>query len=169
MTQMDSLLSQGMGTVKGMKARLEGLVGVFRTLTEQHGEVTALLKRVRGNPEKRRELWPQIRMELISHERGEVHEVYPVLRNHPDTRDLADLHDDEARELEQMIEKLDTAPIDSDAWGALFDQLTNTVIEHATEEERDIFPAAQQALGEQRAEQLDAKFLLAKQQIAAAL
>lgn len=74
--RMDSMISKGAGMVKAVKARLEGLVGVFKTLAEQHGEVAALLKRLQHSPDKRSELWPEIRRELLSHERAELREVY---------------------------------------------------------------------------------------------
>ncbi|TMQ13574.1 MAG: hypothetical protein E6J90_28220 [Deltaproteobacteria bacterium] len=73
------MISKGAGKVKGVKARLDGLVGVFKTLAEQHGEVKVLLKRLQDKPEKKPELWPEIRRELLSHERGELRVVYRKL------------------------------------------------------------------------------------------
>jgi hemerythrin superfamily protein len=165
-TRMDSVISKGMGQVKGLKPRVTGLVGVFRLLAQQHAEVTALLERVRGSDDQRAELWPTIRRELVSHERSEVRELYPVLRAMRATRELADHHDDEARELEQLILHLDATELTSRTWGTLFDHLADTVIEHAKEEESQIFPAAQEALGEARAKELEDKLLRAKMQIA---
>jgi hemerythrin superfamily protein len=148
---------------------MEGLVGIFRTLAEQHGEVAALLKRVRGNSEKRAELWPTIRTELVSHERAEVRELYPVLRQHAETSQLAEHHDQEARELEMLISTLDATAIESVAWGQIFDRLADTIIHHANEEEEKIFPAAQKAIGEARAKELEASFLQTKKKIAEAV
>jgi hypothetical protein len=169
-SRVDEVVAQGMGKMKAAKARIEGLVGVFNTLAAQHGEVAALLKRVQGKPEKRVELWPKIRAELISHEQGEVRELYPVLRQFPETRALADHHDQEARDMTAMIQRLDELDLHGDAWGALFDVLVASVLEHATEdEEHKIFPEAQRVLGEDLARELDAKVLLAKQQVMAGL
>lgn len=161
--RMDSMLSKGAGVMKGVKARLDGLHGVFKTLAEQHGEVSAMLKRLQDKPEKRAELWPQIRRELISHERAEMREVYPVLRQHAQTRALADHHDQEAAELERLIERIDMAAAD---WQTLFDQLVDTVVHHANEEENEIFPKAQEAIGDRTTKDLEARFLAVKQQIA---
>lgn len=166
--RMDSLISTGMGKMKGVKARLEGLTGVFRTLAEQHGEVIALMERVRSNADKRTDLWPTIRKELLSHERGEVREVFPVLREYDETRQLADHHDEEASEMEALIDQLDAADIQSDAWGETFRQLLDIVRHHANEEEDQIFPAAQRVIGEPRAKQLETTFLQAKKKIAEA-
>jgi hemerythrin superfamily protein len=166
---MDAALAHGAGKIKAIKARLEGLTGVFKTLAEQHGEVASLLERVRGTPEKRAELWPVIRRQLLAHERGEVRELYPVLRMYDTTAELADHHDYEARELEQMIGRLDLLPILSEAWGAQLDRLADTVLHHADEEETKIFPFAQEVLGEARTEELDRTVQLAQHQTATAI
>lgn len=167
--RMDSMLSEGMGKMKAVKARLTGLVGVFKTLAEQHGEVTALLERAKASDEKFTQLWPTIKRELLSHERAELREVYPVLRMHETTRELADHHDAEAQQLEMMIANIDELAIGSSERREMFEQLIDTVLHHAREEESDIFPKAQDAIGKDVAVGLEAKFLAAKQHIAAAI
>jgi hemerythrin superfamily protein len=162
--RLDSMLSKGAGVMKGVKARLDGLHGVFKTLAEQHGEVSAMLKRLQDRPEKKAELWPEIRRELISHERAEMREIYPVLRQHAQTRALAEHHDQEAAELERLIERLD---VETGDWQALFAQLVDAVVNHANEEENQIFPKAQDAIGDRTTKDLEARFLAAKKQIAA--
>jgi hemerythrin superfamily protein len=164
---MDSMIAKGAGKIKGVKARLDGLVGVFKTLAEQHGEVKVLLQRLQEKPEKKAELWPEIRRELLSHERGEKREVYPVLRQHTQTRALAEHHDQEAAEMETMIHKLDSGEVAD--WQALYDQLVDAVIHHAEEEEKEIFPKAQDAIGHEAAKDIDARFLAAKEQAATAV
>lgn len=156
----DNLLAKGMEAVKEVKATLEGFHGVFRTLTEQHGEVTAMLKRVQKDNDKRDELWPKIRQELLSHERGEVRVLYPELRKFDATRDLADEHDMEADELENKIAEIDAAPIGE--FGRVFDELVDLVEQHVKLEESTIFPKADDVLGEDRARALDDEFLAAK-------
>ena len=193
--RMDSMISKGAGKVKGVKARLDGLVGVFKTLAEQHGEVKVLLKRLQDKPEKKPELWPEIRRELLSHvafpigaytkpqvralareldlpvhdkpDSQELRVVYPVLRQYVQTRALAEHHDQEATEVENLIEKLDLAQALD--WRALYDQLVDTVIHHAEEEEKEIFPKALDAIGDQTAKDLDERFLAAKQHAASAV
>jgi hemerythrin superfamily protein len=147
----------------------EGLVGVFRTLADQHDQVAKLFDQLKATPEARATIWPQLRRELVSHEHSEVRELYPVLRQLDETRVLADHHDEEARELDALIHRLDSLDLQSDKWSQLFDQLVKTVLHHAkAEEEAKIFPVAQQVLGKARAIELDAKVRAAKQQLAAA-
>src|SRR5580658_5507645 len=91
-TISDQVISKGTGLAHELMARIDGLVGVFGTLAEQHGEVGALLKRAKADASKRTELWPTIRAMLRSHEEGELREVYPVLREYAELRAFADRH-----------------------------------------------------------------------------
>ena len=167
--RIDTVVAKGKGLIKGLRARRDGLTGVFRTLAEQHTEVATLIERLEADASKRATLWPKIRIELLSHERAELSEVYPVLREHAETTALADRHEAEAQELEDLIYELDDEDIESEDWGAVFDQLAGTVLDHAEEEEKLIFPVAQRVIGEMRAKELVEPFLTAKRMIADAV
>ena len=144
-----------------------GLIGVFRTLAKQHNEAGALLKKAEGTsePGKRAEQWKKIRVELLSHEKAEMREIYPVLRQHSETKALADHHDREAKDLESMIMKLDKTDAGSTEWLDLLKKITDGVQHHAREEETEIFPKAQQAIGKPEAEGLDARFQQTQKEI----
>jgi hemerythrin superfamily protein len=144
----------------------EELVGVFRTLADEHDQVAALFHQLQQTPESSALLWPQIRRELVSHEHAEVRELYPLLRQFDETRDLADHHDQEAAELDALITRLDSMNVGTDEWIQLFDELVETVTQHAKEEEEaKIFPTAQSVIGEARAVELEAKLLATKQKL----
>ena len=168
MNRMDSMVSQGMGTLRSVKARLSGLVGVWRVLAEQHGEVASLLERAKTSDEKFAQLWPTIRAELIAHERAELREIYPLLRSHSDLMVIADHHDTEAMELERLILTIDEMGIGTEDRRRAFGQLVEKVGHHAKEEENEIFPRAQKALGRPASEALEARFVAAKKQISEA-
>jgi hemerythrin superfamily protein len=164
-TRTDHAFSRGMGAAKAVKATLKGFTGVFKTLTEQHGQVMGLLTRVTKDPAKRADLWPNIQIELISHERGELDAVYPELAKYEPTRAMASRHAREADELEAVIQAVENAPYDSDVWGARFEHLVDLVKRHVAEEEGEIFPVAQKTIGDQRARMLDQAFKAAKQAV----
>lgn len=163
----DSILSQGMGKVKAMRARLSGLIGVFKTLAEQHGGVIMLLERAKASDQKFTELWPTIRRELLSHEQAEMRELYPVLRAKEETRGLAEHHDTEANVLEQLINEIDRMVVGAPGRRHAFERLVNAVKHHAREEEHSVFPKAQEALGKGAAEVIESKLLATKKQIIA--
>src|SRR5690242_16009574 len=137
---MDQVISKGAGLANQVKARLDGLVGVFSTLAEQHGEAGALLKRAKGDVDKRVELWPMIRAALRSHEQGELREVYPVLGNYPELQTLVKRHDAEASQLSQTIDQMDALDPRSAQFGTLLDKLIGLIEAHVAEEEKHIFP-----------------------------
>ena len=113
MSQTDKIVSKGMGVLKSTQARIEGLTGIFRQLAEEHGEATALLKRlVDADAERRAELFPLVRKELLSHERAELSELYSLLVGHVETRSIAEEHDQEAGEMESLINELSDQPYD---------------------------------------------------------
>jgi hemerythrin superfamily protein len=141
---------------------MHGLAGVFRVLSEQHGEAGALLRRLKADPKRRADLWPTIRAELTSHEKAELAIVYPALRAEPELRRFAEQHDREAKELSSTIEQLQTTDMTLPRWGDLLDTLIGLVEAHAKEEENEIFPQAQTVLGADRIEALEKPFLTAK-------
>lgn len=159
-SKTDELISQGMGAAKAMKGALKGLGGVFRTLMEQHGKALGLLHRVKSTDdvEKRAELWETVRAQLLAHERTEIEVIYRELHYDPRTRDMAEHHDLEASELEQLIRQLDSTSMADSRWEALFDGLVVTVEHHVSEEEGEIFPKAQDVFGKERTKALDATF-----------
>jgi hemerythrin superfamily protein len=162
---MDQVISKTSGLAHELRARMNGLVGVFATLAEQHAEAGALLKRAKADESKRLELWPTIRAALKAHEQGELREVYPVLREYPELKAFADRHETEAALLSQMIDHMDAVDPKSPHFAGLIDRLAGLVEAHATEEEQDIFPKSQEVIGDARAKELEAKFLATAKQV----
>jgi hemerythrin superfamily protein len=142
--KIEELASKAMGAAKAVKASVEGLSGVFRHLAREHGEVSALLMRLKmtSDPDVRRELWPTIRKELLSHERAEIREVYPALRHERDTAAMAEEHDDDAHDLEAAVDELTATAVDSDSWQPTLERLIAQVQEHVRDEEEEYFPIA---------------------------
>jgi hemerythrin superfamily protein len=162
---LDQVISKGAGLAHEIKARMDGLVGVFDTLAEQHAEAAALLQRAKANENKWSELWPTIRAALKSHEQAELRVVYPVLREYPQLTALADRHRAQADELGETIDKMSALGPRSPQFAIMLDHLIVLVVAHADEEETQIFPAAQGVIGETRARQLDAELLPIVKQI----
>ncbi|HEX3775686.1 MAG TPA: hemerythrin domain-containing protein [Polyangiaceae bacterium] len=161
---LEQMEAKAVGTAKAVKAGFNGLRGVFLHLAEEHGEVGALMKHVSksADPKVRAELYPKIRSELLSHERGELSEVYPALSQHLATRDIAAAHNIEAQQLELAIKGVDSHDFASPQWGPAFEQLFQLVQQHVAEEENDFFPKAQAVLGEGEAKAMLDRYEAAK-------
>jgi hypothetical protein len=155
------------GTAHAVKAGFNGLRGVFLHLAEEHGEVASLMKRVAKSTDAdvRREHYPQVRAELLAHERAELGAIYSVLSQNFQTRGLAIAHQREAEELEAAIAAVDALDFASADWGAAFDRVLSLVERHVHQEENDFFPRAQRALGEAEAQALLASYEAAKKQV----
>jgi hemerythrin superfamily protein len=162
--RIEKAASGVMGAMKDMKATVKGLSGVFKRLMEEHGKVSALIKRVSmsSDGKVRAELFPTIRSELLGHETGELNVVYPALAEYPETSSIAEEHARQAGELKQCIEELDRLSFVDAGWGPAFDRLAHLVDEHVSKEEGEYFPKAQKVIGDQRAEQLLPQFEAAK-------
>ena len=166
---IDIVTAKVKGAQRGMEARREGLIGVFQTLARQHGEATALIARLKADPDKRQALWPTIKLELEAHEQAELQTVYPALARHRELQDLVERHGREARQLDDMIERLDSMTADDDEWMTLLVTLGETVLAHAAYEENDIFPTALRSIGADRAKQLDETYRSAHKTIETSL
>jgi len=134
---------------------------------EEHGEVSALLLRIKSSTdiETRGRLWPTVRKELTSHETGEVAVVYQAFQQNPDTIELAVHHNQEAQQLSSLIGRINELAIDDPMWPSMFDELVQLVQHHVTEEEGEIFPAGQRALGADKVEELDEPYLAKKRAV----
>jgi hypothetical protein len=157
---VEKVASKAVGAFKEAKAKIEGLTGVFAHLSKEHGEVTALLLRVKktSDPEVRAELFPTIRAELLSHEKGELFDVYPSFREHPELVHFADVHDREAQELERRIGALESTEYQDERWPSLFSELVELVTKHVKEEEKAFFPTASRVLGREESETILARY-----------
>lgn len=155
--KVEHVASKVLGGAKAAKATLEGLTGVFRHLEKEHGEVSALLMRLKASsdPGTRRELLPKIRRELLAHERAEIAELYPALRSNPQTEAMADAHDADAERLDSAVEALTAVAVDSPHWPAALDTLIERVQHHVHEEEREYFPTAQRVFKDRAHELLE--------------
>jgi len=143
--------SMVMGKAKVAKAAIEGLSGVFTTLMEEHGQVSALLAHVKRDPDSavRRELWPKIRAVLLSHERGELLVLYPAYRTHPELAHIAVAHEVQADLLMSLVEEIHAIDFADPRWGERFEVLVQLVHKHVRDEEVDFFREGNRVFGSQ--------------------
>jgi hypothetical protein len=160
MHRTEKVVSEVLGVAKAAKAALEGVTGVFKELMREHGEVTALLMRVKTSSEidVRAELFPKIRAELLAHEKGELSEVYPVFKQHEALASYAEMHEREAGTLERQLQRLAALPYEDPGWTTAFAELVNAVSRHVKEEEGEYFPAASKILGKKATEAMTSRY-----------
>jgi len=160
---VENFAAKTAGKAAGVRARVQGLVGVFNVLAQQHKEAATLLARAKeaDNPEKRRQLWSAVRCELICHERAELGTVYPVIEENPMAVDIGRQHAEGARELEAAIAGIDALGYESTRWQDSLQSLGSLLQQHVEQEEREFFPRAQDTIGKEAAHALERPFLAA--------
>jgi hypothetical protein len=156
LNRTQEVASKAAGAMKAVKATVKGLSGVFKQLTREHGEVSALLRRVKmtSDPQVRRELYPTIRSALLAHETGELRAVYPMFLQYAELEGIARAHEQEATQLGRLITELNAIPYEDDAWSETLGRLSDFVMRHDREEEDEYFPKANRVLGQDVANRL---------------
>ena len=169
--EMAETAAKGAGVAKAAGARLKGLFGVFNTLAKQHAEAKSLLKRLANSDDRyiQVELWPTLCAELISHERAELDEVFPVLERHGMLHEVVQRHRTEAAEIESAIGDVDAASYGTADWTTRVRALEALVIAHAKEEEEQFFPRAQNVLERETIKDLDQRYKAAQANVKDAL
>lgn len=164
---IDQITAKTMGAMKAVAAGFKGLRGVFLHLAEEHGEVGSLMKHLSKttDPKVRREHFPHIRAELLSHEKAELAEVYSVLANTEQLRNVVLEHNEQAHNLEKAIADVDAIDFTSEEWATSFARLLGLVQAHVEEEENDFFPKAQEVIDEEDSKQMLTRYEAAKQSI----
>jgi hypothetical protein len=162
---LDPISERGAGKAAAVRARANGLTGVFNQLAQEHAEAASLLQHAKAadDPEKREALWNEVRSEILAHERAEFAILYPILDETPETTAIPRLHARGAQLLETAIAAIDALGYDSAEWEASLENLISIVEAHVHEEETEFFPRALRQLGKKAAIALEPTFKVAKE------
>lgn len=155
------------GKMKAASAALKRERGIFRKLKEEHAQVSALMNRIATTegPDARRDLFGELRRELLSHAKGEEREFYPVFRQYEETADIVEEALEDHTAIEEMVEKLRVLEIESTEWDELFEEVVTEVREHVEQEENELFPLAEKLIDDEQAKHMEERYLHSKEQI----
>ena len=122
-------------------------------LKAQHREALAMIDQLQsqnGAPmdDGRLQLFGELKSALVFHTAVEEQVFYHELANNDQTREI--VHDayTEHRAVDELLVKLSVDP--PDAWPAHLAALRNEISHHVEEEESDLFPRAEQILGQEK-------------------
>ncbi len=119
---------------------------VTAVIAPQHEHVKVLLERVRqASGQERAEAFRTLRLTLALHETAEEQAIHPQAQRQLGASDRA-ATDRVAEEqtAAQTIGELELLDVDSDQFNATFGHLASSVVEHATAEETEEWPALRQ-------------------------
>jgi len=162
---IEDTVAVALGNLGRVRAKFNGLEGVFILVIQEHAQVATLLARAEmsTDPEKRAELWAKIRPELLAHESAEAQTIYRDVEARPEFADLERHHEEEAEKLRGVIQNVDSAAFASSQWEGCINQVHEAVARNARREEEDYFPRIQAFIGAGRAEELEQQYSQVKQ------
>jgi hypothetical protein len=136
-------------------------------LKEDHDRVKKMLSEGEATTERaektRTELFTRLKTELEIHERIEEEVLYPALKQHEESRDLAFEGYEEHHVVDQILAELEVTPVTDETWTAKFKVAKENLEHHMEEEEGEMFKAARQAFSREELEELGAKMAELKQ------
>lgn len=137
------------------------MADVVDLIMEDHREVERLFELIKTEPDQRLNTLPLLSSLLIAHSRAEEAEVYPVAQQEIGGDQVT--HSQEEHILvEQLLERLEGANVESSQFDTLLRQLEDAVTEHVEEEESSVLPAIREQLDQQRRAELGEAFAEAR-------
>ena len=127
----------------------------FNLLKADHRKVAALFDELESaNGKAKLQVFEQIKTELELHTHIEEKIFYPALEKPRDTHDLTLEAYEEHDVVKKLLQQLSKARTANDEWEAQAKVLRENVEHHVEEEENELFPKAESALGEEKIEAL---------------
>jgi len=125
-------------------------------LRNDHETVKALFARVKGSKNGRKELFSEIRREILIHSQMEMEIFYPALAGTASARatELVSEAEREHHSVEKLIQELNLMNTSDKVFETKLDQLMDEVTRHIEMEEEEIFDEARKNLPEFRLEEL---------------
>lgn len=122
---------------------------IYEAIRQDHETHRMLLNRLAetsGDSEERRSLWNQFYYDVKSHAAAEEETFYSKLIAEPDGQDDARHSVSEHKELDDIMEELNSMGFDNPGWLTRFKTLKHDYEHHMDEEEEDIFPKARKVV-----------------------
>lgn len=131
---------------------------VFKLLKQDHREVEKLFGKIEKSSDSavktREKTFKQVAQALRAHMSVEENIVYPRLREIKVLKDTTNEAYEEHHVAKQLIEELADMSADEEQWKAKASVLKEIIEHHVEEEEKELFPKAQKALGKAESAEL---------------
>jgi hemerythrin superfamily protein len=124
---------------------------IFEALRADHDTQRTLIDLVtktEGDSEGRRELFERLRRAMEAHASAEERFFYVPLMEHDVTQSHARHSVAEHKELDDFLEQLEGYDMSAPQWLLTARELSERLLHHLAEEEKEIFPVAGKALSE---------------------
>ena len=124
----------------------------LKLLKEDHAKVKKMLSELDETTERavktREAVFSQLKHDLEIHEAIEEEFLYPALKEHAKTRDIALEGYEEHHVVDEVMGEMLHLPVSDETWTAKFTVMKENLEHHIEEEEQDMFEKARRALGD---------------------
>lgn len=135
---------------------------IFEALREDHEVQRKLLENLldtSGESRERKQFLNLLKEAMESHAAAEERYFYKPLMDHDVTMDHSRHSVAEHHELEELLEELSAADMNSAAWMSKAKSLSERLLHHLEEEEKEVFPLAGRTLPEKTKSQLGTSYV----------
>jgi hypothetical protein len=141
----------------------------LKLLKDDHDKVKKLLEEGDSTTERavktRAELFAKIKSELQVHEAIEEEVLYPALKEHAATKEIALEAYEEHHVVDVIVGELEATPVDDEAWAAKFTVMKENLEHHIEEEEDEMFKQARKVMDASELDELGARMAARKQEL----
>lgn len=161
--RVQDAISATTGIFGSATSRVKDELNILELIRTDHNKVKTMLGEIESseNSDQVREVFAQLYVDLITHEKSENEIVYPKIRNFYDkTQDLYNEHD----QIEERLNVLKSMnPVDSDFKPTVV-SLRKLIKHHIRQEERDLFPKMRKNMSTEELNQMGTEFKEMKKQ-----
>ena len=137
-------------------------------LEDDHKTVKKILDDLESTTERgvktREELFTRFKKEMQVHEVIEEEILYPALKEHKKSKEIALEGYEEHHVVDQIMTELDNLPFDDETWGAKLKVMKENIEHHIEEEEDDMFKKARQIFSKEELDEMGERMKARKEQ-----
>ena len=126
---------------------------------EKHRELLNRLAETHGDTEERRNAWNAFYYDVKAHAAAEEETFYSKIMEKPDGQDDARHSVSEHKEMDDIMEELNSMGFDNPGWLTRFKTLKHDYEHHMEEEENEVFARAKKVVGEEDNDAYGKRFL----------
>lgn len=133
---------------------------IYSVLEKEHQHVSDLMKHLEeAGPEERPDLLQELRTELLAHADAESATFYDTLQQFSEAEERVQQSEREHEEVRSLLEEIDDAQGDGEAFRSKLARLQEAVGHHVQEEETALFAQARDLISDEEAQDLAEEFL----------
>jgi hemerythrin superfamily protein len=132
-------------------------MNAIELLKSDHKEASGMMEQIEladKGDRSAKELFNQLKQALTLHTQMEEQIFYPALRSFEETQDMVPEALEEHKEVDEILAEMSALSPGNDEFMDKFTELRDAVEHHVEEEENEMFPKAEQALGQTRLQEM---------------